>query len=225
VLTSGAVAVLLVHVLAAEPAAEGADEVSAESVLEAEEADVGPRELTPIVKTSDEAPAEPGLAASAEQALHVLPAYPSPARGVGVRAGYADFRSDKGRINGAPLIGLFLDRRRGDRVACEIGLDFSRPEAADGSFVSSLLLGRVDVLLSAGGAGPVAGGYFLCGVGGAAESTSGLTGSYNNFVGAIDLGAGFGIADGRFDLRFTHAVPLGSENASAITLVTLGMRF
>jgi hypothetical protein len=145
--------------------------------------------------------------------------------GFGLRAGRADFTSDKREIDDAPLFGLFLDRRRGNRLACEMGLDFAFPEAEDGSFESSLLFGRFDILLSAGGAGPIAGGYFLCGAGGAAESTTDLTGDHRNFVGVVNLGAGFGVADGRFDLRFTHTVPLGSHNVSAITLVSAGVRF
>ncbi|MHC5055755.1 MAG: hypothetical protein ACYTKD_13680 [Planctomycetota bacterium] len=161
----------------------------------------------------------------AEEVALLRKEHRSPGPGFGLRAGHADFTSDKGEIDGTPLFGLFLDRRKGGRLACEVGLDYARPEAEDGSFESSLLFGRFDILLPAGGAGPIAGGYFLCGAGGVAESTSDLTGDYRNFVGVVNLGAGFGVADGRFDLRFTYTMPLGSHNVSAITLVSAGARF
>lgn len=144
---------------------------------------------------------------------------------LGLRMGYVEFTSSHVEIDDSVLLGLFRTKPLAGRITCEAGMDFSSAVATDGSSTGSLVFGRLDFLLPAGSAGPLAGGYFLCGVAGAAEITDDATGHYRNFVGIVNMGAGFGIADGKFDLRFTYSLPTGSKNTSAISHVSVGMMF
>ena len=67
--------------------------------------------------------------------------------------------------------------------------------------------------------------YLVSGVEGIYETAEEAGGRYANLVSALNLGAGVGLDGGRFDIRVTYSVLLGSENSGGLILVTGAVTF
>jgi hypothetical protein len=111
----------------------------------------------------------------------------------------------------------------GELTAFETGFDVGTANGADGT-VSRVYVFRFDLM---GFASPKGGFYYFYG----AQGTSTFTendedGSLVGEIAAgLDLGIGSLVGGGRFDLRATYSVLLGSTNASGMALVSVGCRF
>jgi hypothetical protein len=149
--------------------------------------------------------------------------------GIGVRAGYLSMGSpDRGDSGAAPLVGVSLGKRGPARMSWEAGVDFAAPEAGDGTFTSTVVAGRFDLLFSlganSGGNGKRTRPYLLSGAEALIESAEEGGESYTNYIGGLNLGVGarFGSS---FDLRATYTVVVDSSNSVGLVLLTAGMSF
>jgi len=111
-----------------------------------------------------------------------------------------------------------LPRREESRLSYEIGMDYASSDAEVADSSSTLTSGRADILMHMGGGGL----YLLSGLGGLFESSD-VSGSGR--AGLLDVGAGLTLVDGKFDVRLTHAVLLGGENVSGMTLLSAAYCF
>ena len=160
-----------------------------------------------------------------------IPAAPALTRRgrAGVRAGVLLPGGGETRDYGASaLVGLAWasGRSEEEKLSYEVGLDFGRAQASDGKISSTLKVARINFLYTPG---PSEGGYYLlAGLGGVAVTVGDapyLSLGGASLAGAVDIGAGVNLAGGRFDVRLTESVLLGSTNVKALTLVTLCVNF
>ena len=148
----------------------------------------------------------------------------------GVRAGYM-MPGSGGELDfdGGAAFGVYYQPRRPleAKLLYELGLDYSRAEGSDEPDSSKAFSGRLDLLFALGPGEKAARAYLVSGICGIMESTGGGSGNYtyNNYAGALNLGAGIDLAKGKVDIRITHAVLLGSDNVSGLTFMTVGVRF
>ncbi|MHC4502012.1 MAG: hypothetical protein ACYTFI_01805 [Planctomycetota bacterium] len=104
------------------------------------------------------------------------------------------------------------------KLSLELGVDYASSDADAADSSSTLTSGRADILLYMGGGGL----YLLSGLGGLFENSD-VSGSGR--AGLLDVGAGLTLVDGKFDVRVTHAVLLGGENVSGMTLLSAAYCF
>lgn len=109
--------------------------------------------------------------------------------------------------------------RGASKVSYELGIDYARTEAPDTGVLSNVGIARADLLYAPGG--PTGIPYLLAGVEGILTGT----GSETSYAGAVNVGVGMALAGGRFDLRVTQSMLVGSTNVQELTVVTLGARF
>ena len=153
---------------------------------------------------------------------------PSGRRGgrFGVRLGYAGFGSPADvSVGGVPFGGLYLAGGKLGKLPYEIGLDVTRPGAENDSFDTLLFTGQFDLLFHLRNDAAAARPYLLSGIKGLLEAVDDVNESSTNVAGAVDVGLGMGFGRGRFDVRATYSLLLGSDNAAGITLVSAGVRF
>ncbi len=144
----------------------------------------------------------------------------------GVRAGYMGYgQGTEVKLGASPLLGVYLGRDWLKGIRYEVGLDVARSEAANESFVSTLVGGRLDILFPLGNGQRSTRAYLLSGVEGLVESIKDVNTSSTNSATAVNLGAGLGFGRGRFDLRATYSLFLGSDNAAGMTLVSAAFLF
>jgi hypothetical protein len=145
---------------------------------------------------------------------------------MGVRAGYADLTIGGDEVaEGAPLFGFFYGGGRQGKVGYEVGLDVSRSSSLSGAFTSTLLAGRFDLLFSMGKPDASARVYLVSGLSGLADLTQDVNTSSTGTAAAVNLGAGAGFGKGRFDVRATYSLLIGSENSFGMTLLSAGLAF
>ena len=136
--------------------------------------------------------------------------------GAGLRAGaFLPAGGDGLEYDANPLVGVYY--RKG---ILEAGLDVGATERVN-SYDSVPVVFRLDALLGRKEAYLLAGGAFV--VEFVHDDRDGAR--HVNGSGAIDLGAGVTVADGRVDLRFVYQVLLGSQNIDGQPLLTAGWRF
>ncbi len=147
-------------------------------------------------------------------------------RRFGVRAGYTDFGSGEGvSVNGTPLIGAHYGNGRTKKIWYEVGLDLARTQSSNGSFTDTLLVGRLDFLFPLGNGRPRTRAFLLSGVSGLVDIVDDVNTSSVNSSSALNLGAGLGFWEGRFDVRATYSLLLGNDSSGGIVAVSAGMCF
>ena len=148
----------------------------------------------------------------------------------GIRTGFLAFTSaERGGIDSTALVGFFLGPPKTRGISWEAGLDLASVDAENGSYSSRVYVGRFDVLFPLGGGPdgdtPRAKPYLLSGVDGIVESAEEADAGFSNYATAINLGVGVGLKEGKFDLRATYSVLLGSDNSSGMMLLTGAFTF
>ena len=180
----------------------------------------------PIAVAVEEPPPRKPVAREPEPEPFRLPPEPGGGRGgkVAARVGFMLPGSGSAtEYDSTPFFGLQYRVLKSDssKFSLELGVDYasSDAETADSSSTSSTLTsGRADILFHMGRGGL----YLLSGLGGLFESSD-VSGSGK--AGLLDVGAGLTLVDGKFDVRLTHAVLLGGENVSGMTLLSAAYCF
>jgi hypothetical protein len=137
-------------------------------------------------------------------------------------------RGERGDFAPGAAAGFYysLRRHQGARLSYEIGMDVASMQAADDTGSSQAVAGRFDLLFSRAGAASPTRPYLLSGVGALAVSSEADSGGGGTaYVGGLNLGAGLGLGNGRYDVRLTHALLVGSENVKGLTLLSVALAF
>jgi len=200
----------------------------AEILVEAPGAEASPARVSVAaeVKPAPVAPASAHAAGAVADIPRDIPRLPldSPSApgGLGVRVGFMLPGSGSAtEYESSAFLGLQYQMRKSDssRLSLELGIDYASSDAGTGDSSSTLTSGRADVLFRVGGGGNL---YLLSGLGGLFESSD-VSGSSK--AGLLDVGAGMCLAGGKVDVRLTHAVLLGGDNVSGMTLLSAGYQF
>ena len=155
----------------------------------------------------------------------------------GVRAGYAIPGSGgEFSFDGGLTFGLHYRPQRPfeSRLSYELGLDYFTAVGGDGLNPSSVIAARFGLLWDIGKRQERVQGYLVSGVWGLRESVESGLGDYvfDNYAGALNLGAGLSLTPRataaratHADVRATHLVLIGSENVSGVTFLTFSVWF
>ena len=176
--------------------------------------------------------AAPGavLAQQTEPSAPTSKLWPLLAR-IGVRAGYSFLAPGEGlEYNDGPSLSLYiaLARSAESRISCELGGDAAYfDEAHDPYYQSFLFSERLDFLFALPMRHVPLQAYVLSGIAAVEELILNAEGELRalNFAGAVNLGGGVSFRDGRFDLRFTQSLFIGSGNAKGLTTLSVAYRF
>lgn len=184
--------------------------------------EVRPAPLTPApARTVNTVGAVGAVADTPLEIARIPPGSPRARGGLGVRVGLMLPGSGAAtEYESSPFFGLQY-RMGGDssKLSLELGLDYTSSDAGTAEGSSTLTSGRADVLFHIGGGG---GPYLLSGLGALFESSDA---SGSGKAGLLDVGAGMVFIGGKLDVRLTHAVLLGGDNVSGMTLLSTAYRF
>jgi len=149
-------------------------------------------------------------------------------RAIGVRAGMAmTIAESSATYDPGPMVGVSYRRARSrdSAVSYEIGVDAAQLSESTGNSSSTVYTGRLALLIGPS-QGKSSSMYLVSGLGVLGEAVTSTSGSTEVFnVGLFDLGAGMVMMDGRVDLRVAYGMLIGSENATGVGSVTIGMAF
>jgi hypothetical protein len=176
----------------------------------------------PVMRASTRPMDTVGAVADTPLPIARIPLDSAPARGgLGVRVGFMLPGSGTAtEYESSPFFGLQY-RMRGDssKFSLELGLDYTSSDAESAGSSSTLTSGRADVLFHMGKSGGL---YLLSGLGALLESSD-VSGSSK--AGLLDVGAGMVFVGGKLDVRLTHAMLLGGDNVSGMTLLSTAYHF
>jgi len=128
-------------------------------------------------------------------------------------------------FDAASVVGVYWYTPHSNAFGCEIGIDYAKPQAEDGSLESNLVSGHADLLFPVGKPGAPARLYLLAGVDALVELVTDATTVYTNYARALNVGGGLGVNGGRFDVRVCYSMPTDSENAQTLATVSVGVGF